>query len=488
MGDFLPMGVAFGLGIDNAEALDASSQVRKELEGGIPAAAKRGGAGVADGLAPGERALLSQREAVRLMGEEMGIHLPRGVSSGIAKMLPDITMLGGAFMAAFVIKEIPAFIAKIHEETDEIGGFTKEVKGYYEEALKEQRKLFREFTDRAQGMEFIKQTQQSIHNLADEKAELEKVTLAQSLLSDQIEGYVAAKIREHQIDVEDAKLRDVLEAQLKNLNKLQTTKVTPGVEDATKAVNHHTQLLKLLAERSRLAGKQLDEDAKHVKDYAAQAQFAANAEFNLTMRLEEFGIVGQRVWSGAGDYIDSVAPHVEVAIEQQSRWRRALLLTKDAEDDALVSQAASLAGAMAGRRVAAGIEAVWETAKGIQSLADSHFREAALHFMSAAEFGIIAGTSSHSHAAGGGYGYGGREPHYLNAEGSGIRNRESGISSGSGGGGTTVVLNIAGHLMANPESIDFLTQQISAAVEFRDARLVSSHTKDSTLIRDSFNG
>jgi hypothetical protein len=67
-----------------------------------------------------------------------------------------------------------------------------------------------------------------------------------------------------------------------------------------------------------------------------------------------------------------------------------------------------LAGLVAGRKAQAGVEAVWETARGIAMLAEGTWPPnpaailaAGLHFEAAAEYALLAGTGSHRRSAGG---------------------------------------------------------------------------------------
>jgi hypothetical protein len=88
---------------------------------------------------------------------------------------------------------------------------------------------------------------------------------------------------------------------------------------------------------------------------------------------------------------------------------------------ALRSQAAAgaelvgkgLAGLVAGRKAQAGVEAVWETARGIALLAEGTWppnpaaiMAAGLHFEAAAQYALLAGTGSHRRNAGAGSGAG----------------------------------------------------------------------------------
>lgn len=77
-----------------------------------------------------------------------------------------------------------------------------------------------------------------------------------------------------------------------------------------------------------------------------------------------------------------------------------------------------LAGLVAGRKAQAGVEAIWETARGIALLAEGTWppnpaaiMAAGLHFEAAAQYALLAGTSSHRRSGGGlGYGSRGNEP------------------------------------------------------------------------------
>jgi hypothetical protein len=74
-----------------------------------------------------------------------------------------------------------------------------------------------------------------------------------------------------------------------------------------------------------------------------------------------------------------------------------------------------LAGLLAGRKAQAGVEAVWETARGIALLAEGAWppnpaaiMAAGLHFEAAAQYALLAGTGSHRRSASSS-GYGTRE-------------------------------------------------------------------------------
>jgi len=113
---------------------------------------------------------------------------------------------------------------------------------------------------------------------------------------------------------------------------------------------------------------------------------------------------------------------------------------------------AGLAGLLAGRKAQAGVEAVWETARGIALLAEGTWppnpaaiMAAGLHFEAAAQYALLAGTGSHRRSASGS-GYGTRDMgHGSGAMDSGFRMPNPELAPGAAGaasrfGGSGVVI------------------------------------------------
>jgi len=247
-----------------------------------------------------------------------------------------------------------------------------------------------------------------------------------------------------------------------------TQKSTQAHQAATKAVKDHQTAITALAEHVPMLSKRV-----HAELLPSLAELDAGAG-SISQRLD-----------------DQLAPSFRQSGEAARTFgdtaSGALIRATQASSGAVAAESARLTATLGFRRIAAGIEAAWETAKGIASLAEWDFRGAALHFMSAAEYGIIAGASGHrAHGGGAGAGYGGREPHFLGTRDSGVGSRESRMVSGQAR--TTVVFNVSGHLITGPETAEWMAGQLTDFVQNRDGHLVSSHTKDSTLTRDSLNG
>jgi hypothetical protein len=108
------IGLLFEINADPSKAQEAIDQFAGNVGTGFNQAA--------GATKPLNDALLSNRETVRLLSEEAGVHLPRAVSSAIAQMLPDIASLGTAFLGVFAVEEVVKFAEKVHKLADEFNG------------------------------------------------------------------------------------------------------------------------------------------------------------------------------------------------------------------------------------------------------------------------------------------------------------------------------------------------------------------------------
>ncbi len=96
---------------------------------------------------------------------------------------------------------------------------------------------------------------------------------------------------------------------------------------------------------------------------------------------------------------------------QTSAVQRAALALRSQTAAGAELMTSGLAGLIAGRKAQAGVEAVWETARGIALLAEGSWppnpaaiMAAGLHFEAAAQYALLAGTGGHRRSAGGGGG------------------------------------------------------------------------------------
>jgi hypothetical protein len=127
MGSQSVLGLLFEISADPSKATDAL----RRFEQATGQSSER----AAVGTKPLDTALLSNRESVRLLSEELGVHMPRAVSGAVAEMLPGLNAIGPALLAGFAVAEIPKLISGIEEATDEISGFGKEAKKVLEDTV-----------------------------------------------------------------------------------------------------------------------------------------------------------------------------------------------------------------------------------------------------------------------------------------------------------------------------------------------------------------
>ena len=143
----------------------------------------------------------------------------------------------------------------------------------------------------------------------------------------------------------------------------------------------------------------------------------------------------------------TLAPQITAATAQTDLHAHAV----DRATLALRSQSAAgvellgkgLAGLVAGRRAQAGVEAVWETARGIALLAEGTWppnpaaiMAAGLHFEAAAQYALLAGAGSHRRSAAAS-GYGTRDAgHGFGAGDSGATMPNPVLAPGAAGAGS----------------------------------------------------
>jgi hypothetical protein len=174
--------------------------------------------------------------------------------------------------------------------------------------------------------------------------------------------------------------------------------------------------LKILEESS--AG--LEKDSRAMSEHTAEvlkatkAQQDAVAAFSRLHTQSQMTVVPLREMHQA---FQALAPEITTSTAQTDQQANAVqraalaLRSQTAAGAELVGK--GLVGLIAGRKAQAGVEAVWETARGIALLAEGSWPPnpaailaAGLHFEAAAQYALLAGTGSHRHSAGGGGGAG----------------------------------------------------------------------------------
>jgi hypothetical protein len=224
MGSQSILGLLFEINADPSKAAEAIK--------GLEAASSRGFEQAAAGIKPFDSALLSNRESVRLLSEELGVHMPRAVSGALAEMMPEISAIGPALLGAFAVAEIPKLISGIEQATDEISGFGKEAKKALEDAIAASDKAIVNFKTIKEGVKLENEVNRNIAALTVQRDVLDstggsavnwaRATMA--FLSGQTvqAGAYAAIAKQEELDAEQlGKLEGQRLQQLTTMGQLQ---------------------------------------------------------------------------------------------------------------------------------------------------------------------------------------------------------------------------------------------------------------------------
>lgn len=162
----------------------------------------------------------------------------------------------------------------------------------------------------------------------------------------------------------------------------------------------------------------LEKSAKVMSEHTAEvlkatkAQQDAIAQFSRLHSQSQMAVAPLRQMHEA---FQALTPEITTSTvqtnQQASAVQRAALALRSQTAAGAELVGKGLAGLVAGRKAQAGIEAVWETARGIALLAEGTWPPnpaaiiaAGLHFEAAAQYALLAGTSSHRRSAGAGGG------------------------------------------------------------------------------------
>ena len=168
----------------------------------------------------------------------------------------------------------------------------------------------------------------------------------------------------------------------------------------------------------------LEKDSKAMSEHTAEVLKATKAQQDAVAvfsRLHTQSQMAVEPLRQMHEAFRALAPEITTTTAQTDLHANAVerstlaLRSQTAVGAELVSK--GLAGLVAGRKAQAGVEAVWETARGIALLAEGTWppnpaaiMAAGLHFEAAAQYALLAGTGSHRRSAGGGSGAGSYGP------------------------------------------------------------------------------
>jgi hypothetical protein len=163
----------------------------------------------------------------------------------------------------------------------------------------------------------------------------------------------------------------------------------------------------------------LEKDSKAMSQHTAEILKATKAQQDSIAVFSRFHTQSQMAVAPLRqmhEAFQALTPEITTSTAQTdlqaSAVQRAALALRSQTAAGAELVSGGLAGLIAGRKAQAGIEAVWETARGIALLAEGTWppnpaaiMAAGLHFEAAAQYALLAGTGGHRRSAGGsGYG------------------------------------------------------------------------------------
>ncbi len=507
MGD---IGLIIGLGLDPADASAGVEQFGGDLRTLGPAG-KVSLEAIAEASQPVERSLLNQHQSVHLLAEEMGIHLPRAVVSGISEMMPAISALGPALLGAFAVREIPRLVDGIREMTDDMAGYDKAAKKAFQDAVAASDDALTHFKSIKEGIKLEADINRNIAALSVQRDVLDStggvaVNYAQAVAQFFAGNYAAAAAhvamaRTEKLDMTELAKLEAQRAEQLNSRKdleIEAHKETKRADsDAAEALRHQLEMEKQVHEwRAKAvaeAGKQLAEDAKAQRSADMTRESDLKAQLML---LQDISFSGAVSHAQLVQYVSQIQAQT-VASKQLSAAHLELnqvlgvgkgIMKEFGEATAQSTLATMVQGLAAGEsfaRVAkaairsiaeqAGIQAVWEAVQGFAMLALSFFipdprytASADAHFTAAAIFGGIsgaaAGASAAIHvprgagAAGGGYG----SPDTGRGSGDSGYQPSTLAPGAAGSGGRFNGLNVT--IIAEHEAGQWMASTLNAAV------------------------
>jgi hypothetical protein len=449
---------------------------------------------------PFNEALLTSRESTRLLSEELGLHLPRAVTSAISEVMPAISALGPALLGAFAIAELPKLIGGIKEATEWIGGFGKEARKAFAEAVKASDEAYTHFKDIKTGISLREEVNRNIAALTVQRDLLDSTggsamnyaKAVGALLSGNavLAGVYTGLARAQQVATADlAKLEQTRFEQLQRETELEKVAVREHASAMREIAAQEHAEARAAMERIHIiqaAGKELKEMDKQQKEAAKGAQELAKDQLNFALNLERYGVVAQR------DYTEQLkattpvvkeqtehvkhlsAAHKELIGMKQTLRHVSEMLRKALEDEGQAMLAATsrmggigeqIAQLVGGKRAEADVRGGFDAAMSIEEMAvflaswgtDTAALAASVEYgLAAAEMFKVAGRGGGSRASAAGTAVGGGG--YGAGPGGGGRVGGGGGRGGGGGGsyllpgvgpsselaGTTVVLQAFG--------------------------------------------
>ena len=323
--------------------------------------------------------LLSNRESVRLMSEEFGVHLPRAISGAISKIegLQSVMALAGTaalgiFAAEALFKGIEKVTEYVHDsfihQTEDAKAFAAAAVAAYKQTENAAESAFTKFKTVEAGAFHIADIDAHVKDLEkivdaykrldqaaahyqrfhdpESFAVLHEVRYAESQdiwnLEDAYKrlaqaGQLQFDARQHMVEVEakdeqgrtkqhEEAAREWVRTE-KEKEEESTRAARLAAENAHKSLEVESRLRREQIKAGQEAGKVMAELAQHQRDMAASAVQADRDELKFVMDLERFGIVEQKNLSFLKEYTPNMytaAAATQHLGRRANGWRESL--------------------------------------------------------------------------------------------------------------------------------------------------------------------
>lgn len=247
------------------------------------------------------------------------------------------------------------------------------------------------------------------------------------------------------------------------------------IADSNKVARHEQDLYDRMeapitarVNRMRLSMNKIHRDTIHIID-------AEKAKFAELVKAYQLGTISVQQYSAA--VAASSAAIAAAKKMEQEAWRAAVETT-----------VAGIVGIIAGVRAQAAVMSAFEIAEGIKSLALHQYKEAALHFAAAVEYGLVAGGVGQGGGggkgagtgAGGGTGFSEINPATLTPA-----QQQALLAPGTRGALSPPTGTLRVIVMGEPNAAAYLSGILNNHVQSRDGRLVASHAISPTPVSRS---
>jgi hypothetical protein len=477
----------------------------------LRAASEAGAHGLAIDAGNMQRALIGPRESVRLLSQDLGIHLPRAVTGAIGQMLPEIAGLGTALMGAFAVEEMVKYFGWVNKTADainEVAQSQKAIKIIADENLSNMEAMAKKSIDYARSQIALL----NVQALAGERA-VEALKQHQEGMDEALPAMIPVMSAYHALVGESKDLKDA-EAGLSKIYQMRDALIKVLGEDeheahdkAARAAQAHAKAEERLVQfidKERIKGaheivKLLEEQQKQeikeaeVEERLAKIRAQGMADFErYTMDETNYHATLLTLVPPITE-LTTKTVHLSAARKELTGVTQSVHEVEDAfakalhgETEALVSMTASAAGIgeqvaalIGGKRAEAEVRGAFDIAMSIEEMAhfiaswgtDTAALMASVQYgLAGAEMFKVAGRGGGRGAGGGAYG-GGASARMASYGGGGPGSGRGGEVGGGGGpgagagAGAGFHLTINGNMMTDKNSTQQFFDEWSQAIQ-----------------------